>query len=242
VDGVYRQTERGGVAARSFLAEAADVASGEGCTLTLRARKLGGAEGFAVGIGTPGDFYQWSLGGWRNRSLTLQRADDGCVHDLTDPVPGPIEPGRWYDVRIEWRGSRIRCFLDGELIHDLDDVRAPAETFAVSAVRESGSGDVIVKVVNATPARVATRIEPSGPGAGPFGSAVTTTLAAEASGPAGPADQADPACLAAGEPFAPAPVTPEERHLPAGEAFDCELPPYSFTVLRTTAAAASRAR
>jgi alpha-L-arabinofuranosidase len=229
VDGVYRQTQRDGVAARSFLA---DVADADGGALTLQARKLGGAEGFAVGVGTPGDFYQWSLGGWRNRSLTLQRGDDGCVHDLTDPVPGPIEPGRWYDIRIEWRGNRIRCFLDGELIHDLDDVRAPAETFAVSAVRESGSGDVIVKVVNATPTRVTTRIEPSGPGAGPFGPAVTTTLAA---------DPADPAGVAAGEPFAPAPVTPEERHLPAGEAFDCELPPYSFTVLRATAAAASRA-
>ena len=34
-------------------------------------------------------------------------------------VPGSIETGRWYDIRIEVKGANIKCFLDGKLIHDL---------------------------------------------------------------------------------------------------------------------------
>ena len=33
-------------------------------------------------------------------------------------VPGRIETGRWYDIRIELAGEKIKCYLDGKLIQD----------------------------------------------------------------------------------------------------------------------------
>ena len=34
-------------------------------------------------------------------------------------MPGSIETGRWYDIRIELTGKNIKCYLDGKLIHDV---------------------------------------------------------------------------------------------------------------------------
>ena len=62
------------------------------------------------------------------------------------PVRGQIESDRWYDIKIELAGNRIRCFLDRELIHDA--VSTPPETFFVNAGREEASGELIVKAIN----------------------------------------------------------------------------------------------
>jgi alpha-L-arabinofuranosidase len=43
-------------------------------------------------------------------------------------------------------GNRIRCFLDGELIHDA--VSTPPEKFFVNAGRDDNSGELIVKAIN----------------------------------------------------------------------------------------------
>ncbi|MFE2431453.1 alpha-L-arabinofuranosidase C-terminal domain-containing protein [Streptomyces sp. NPDC059373] len=211
--GVLRQTGDD-PEALSVLASAAPAGD---CVVTLRARRTGGAEGFVIGFGrtAEGDHYQWNLGGWRNRSLTLQRSDDGFLHDLADPVPHPMETGRWYDVRVELSGSRVRCLLDGRPVHDLEDVRHEPERFAVSSVRDSRTGDVIVKVANTTPSAVTTTVDLHD--AGPPLRVTATVLAAA------PGD---------GEPFAPAPAEPHTVTLSPSGPVEHELPPYSFTVIR----------
>ncbi len=62
------------------------------------------------------------------------------------PVRGRIESDRWYDIKIELAGNRIRCFLDGELIHDATST--PPEKFFVNAGRDEASGELIVKAIN----------------------------------------------------------------------------------------------
>ena len=60
--------------------------------------------------------------------------------------PGSIETGRWYDIRIELKGSAVKCYLDGKLIHD---VSSPGiKSLYASASRDQKRGEVILKVVN----------------------------------------------------------------------------------------------
>ena len=62
------------------------------------------------------------------------------------PVRGHIENDRWYEIRIALNGSRVRCYLDGELIHD---ATAPAsQKFFAVAGRDDDTGDILLKAIN----------------------------------------------------------------------------------------------
>jgi alpha-L-arabinofuranosidase len=136
-DGAYRQN-RTGFGMSYFGAE-----DWSNYTLTLKARKLSGNEGFLIVFGRQdGDRYWWNLGGWNNgqHGIELNQTPVGR------PVRGRIESDRWYDVKIALAGNRIRCYLDGELIHDV--TATPPEKFFVNAGRDEGSGALIVKAIN----------------------------------------------------------------------------------------------
>lgn len=210
-DGRIRQTAHG-TDARLVLTAAVD---GPSYAFSVRARKNGGGQGFTIGFArtSPGNWYQWSVGDWLNRGMRLQRVDDGVLHDLNDSVDGPVETGRWYDLRVEVDGRRIRCYRDGELIHDLEDDPAPPEVFAVSAVRDSSAGDVIVKIANSTSEPVTVHLRLTG-------TEVVTGF--ERTALAAPPH--------ATSMFGTAPASPVEDRLPGPV---CDIPPHSFTVLRT---------
>lgn len=212
--GRIRQTAAGGDA-RLLLPDAVDGAS---YAFSLRARKTDGAEGFVLGFAgtSPGKRCQWTLGGWANRSTWLQRVDDDVPDDLTERVPMGIETGRWYDLRIEVDGRRIRCYRDGELVHDVEDVRPDPEVLAVSAVRDSAAGDVIVKIANSTPEAVPVRLRLAGMDGDAVFARTTLTVAPDATSR-----------------FGPAPAAPVDDQLTG---MSCDIPPHSFTVLRTRAA------
>jgi len=116
VDGAYRQSARGenlrSVLALPELNEATDY------TVQLKARKISGSEGFLILFHVTDDDFSWlNLGGWNNtgHGIKHNRAAVG------GRVPGKIETGRWYDIRIELTGPRIKCFLDDERVLDVND-------------------------------------------------------------------------------------------------------------------------
>lgn len=76
---------------------------------------------------TDGDWYWWNIGGWNNTRHAIEKAAGGAKTILGAEVPGHVETGRWYDVRIELPGPRIRRHLDGKLIHDVEDRGAVPE-------------------------------------------------------------------------------------------------------------------
>jgi alpha-L-arabinofuranosidase len=117
-------------------------------TYSLKARKLGGAEGFLILFGVQKDSGNnwWNLGGWGNRQHGIERGG------IVTQTPGEIETGRWYDIRIEHKGANIKCYLDGKLIHDVNSPGVKA--LHASASRVNASGEVILKVVNAAAAPV----------------------------------------------------------------------------------------
>ncbi len=83
-------------------------------TLTLQARKISGNEGFLILFGVPDQNTQswWNIGGWGNTRHAIHAP--GVVEQQ---VPGNIETGRWYDIKVELSGNTIRAYLDNQLIH-----------------------------------------------------------------------------------------------------------------------------
>jgi alpha-L-arabinofuranosidase len=119
---------------------------------SLKARKLGGAEGFLIlfhvqDAATPS---WWNLGGWGNTHHGIE------MGGIVTQEAGSIETGRWYDIRIELKGTNIKCYLDGKLIHD---VGTPSyKSLFAAASRDNASGEVILKVVNVSESALATQI------------------------------------------------------------------------------------
>lgn len=113
-------------------------------TYSLKARKLGGAEGFLIlfRVGKDNAKSWWNLGGWGNRQHGIE------LEGIVTQVPGEIKAGRWYDIRIELKGANIKCYLDGKLIHDVSSPGVKA--IYASASRVNASGEVLLKVVNAS--------------------------------------------------------------------------------------------
>ena len=140
VEGAYRQEEP--AIAWSFLPEL----GGADFTVSLRARKLSGLEGFIIPVGVAdGRRVQWNVGGWGNTRHAVQVAD--AV--LGEQVRGAIETGRWYTIRIEVRDRTVRGFLDGHLVQERTLPRID-KVLAIGG-RDGRTGDIIIKVVNSAP-------------------------------------------------------------------------------------------
>ena len=145
VDGAYRQAGEG-TDRRSVLV-APQLKDLQDYTLRLKARKISGAEGFIVMFRVTGENnYWWNIGGWHNREHGIEKNVNGAHIDMGSHVPGHIETGKWYDIRVEAEDNRVRCYLDDKLVFNFEDKGLP--TLAATAGRVDKTGEVIVKVVN----------------------------------------------------------------------------------------------
>ncbi len=119
-------------------------------TYTLKARKLGGQEGFLVIFGADHDNQKswWNLGGWGNKRHGLEVPGIDAEEARAD---GSIETGRWYDIKIELAGGAVKCYLDGRLIHHVK--AKPVKSLYASTTLSPDGKEVILKAVNvaATP-------------------------------------------------------------------------------------------
>ena len=194
---------------------------GSNYTITLRARKTGGTEGFLIGFRAlnAANYFWWNIGGWGNTRDVVEKNVNGARSIVSDDQAGRVELNRWYDIRIEVTGERIRCFLNGELKHDFTDAGfAEATHFAFSSVRNTKSGEVILKLVNGDAAPKPLRIELTG------GNQLSTS--------------ATQIVLANHDPnvandFENSPtVIPVTGKIAIGNTFDYEAPPHSLTILR----------
>ncbi len=183
-------------------------------TLTLKARKISGPEGFLVVFGRKDQSkFWWNLGGWGNTQHAIELNQSPVGRN----VRGRIETDRWYDVKVELTGNRIRCYLDGTMIHD---ATAPAtEHFYATAGRDEPSGDLIVKAINTAAEPVVARMILQGlDSVKP--EATVTILTSENLSDNNSLDE-------------PTRVTPAERRVNAAAAgFTHEFPARSLTVLR----------
>ncbi len=185
-------------------------------TLSLKARKIAGAEGFLIIFRSrhPDTKTWWNLGGWGN----VRHAIEGPDGIIGEPVPGRIETGRWYDIRIEVAGPSIRCYLDGQRIHDAHAGGELRSLYAVAGRVES-TGEIIIKAVNAADHPLDTRFDLRGVTGKPRPAQVTVLTSAD-SGDENSLDQ-------------PTKVAPRQQTLDIpGPAFRHRLPAHSVNVLR----------
>jgi alpha-L-arabinofuranosidase len=136
-------------------------------TLTLKARKLGGQEGFLILFHSPNldDPTWWNIGGWNNTSHAIQESQFPETH-----VEGSIENDRWYDIRVELAGGSVKAYLDDKLIHAAEAATA-YQLYAAAGVDEA-AGELVVELVNPTDRPCDTKMELTG-----FGSATTDATA-----------------------------------------------------------------
>jgi alpha-L-arabinofuranosidase len=112
--------------------------------MEVKARKIAGREGFLIMFHIKGDEDRtwWNLGGWNNTRNAVE------LRGTQDSKDGQIETGRWYDIRLEVRGPSVKCYLDGELVHDIKNALSATDAVYASATRDEATGEVILKVVN----------------------------------------------------------------------------------------------
>ena len=209
-DGTLHQS-----AEREFIRALAGDQSWTDYTLTLKARKISGREGFLIlfHIANDDDRFWWNLGGWGN-------TQDAVEYGATlDGKPGYIETGRWYDIRVEVRGNHVKCYLDGKLVHDIDyQTGGEIKALYTSASQDNQTGDVIVKVVNASANPVTTELDLNG--ANLAGTASAILLTSEEPTDENSLDQ-------------PTKVSPKTENLNfTGSSLIYAFPGNSFTILR----------
>jgi alpha-L-arabinofuranosidase len=209
-DGAYRQSNE--AVSWSYFGDA----NWKNVTVTVKARKLQGAEGFLVAVGsTDNRRIEWNAGGFGNHRFTVQANDTVIGNDSR----GSVETGRWYDLRIEVKDRTLRCFLDGELKNDVTIPRV--DTVLAIAGRDENSGDIVVKMVNsgAEPAALDFNVD----GVAHIGDTGTMTVLTSTN----PTDENS---------FEqPAKIAPVSGAITGtGPHFKRELPPYSLSILRLT--------
>jgi alpha-L-arabinofuranosidase len=215
-DGVIRQTDRGATARAHF----GDFAWKDG-TLSLKARKTAwrGGLGVIVRNGPGGSYLQWNLGAGNPEQHSFQAHLASHSEDDTtvERKAGSITPSQWYDLKIEFNGSKVRCYLDGALVHDLDIPPPNLPRLFATASHDNSSGQVILKVVNPTGQN--TEVDLNLAGVAGLNSATAIVLQGN------PEDE-----NSIGEPRKVAPMTTTlDVTQPR---FEHSFPPYSLSVLR----------
>jgi alpha-L-arabinofuranosidase len=183
-------------------------------TYSLKARKLGGAEGFLVLFAVQDENAKswWNIGGWGNSRHALEM---GGI--IGNDVNGRIETGRWYDIRVELKGRSIKCYLDDELIHNA--TVPTVKSLYASASRDQRRGEVVLKVVNVSGDKVLADVKLGGV-AEVADTATVLVLTSEQATDENTLEQ----------PTRVVPVATTVR--PSGPSFRHPFPPNSLTVLR----------
>jgi alpha-L-arabinofuranosidase len=154
-NGAYAQSD---AAAQDTLVKAGAITATD-YDLTLKATKQSGAEGFliAFGVQETNELYWWNIGGWNNTQGAIQKGEGGSK-EVIFAKPQSIEADHTYDVRIEVRGTRMTMFLDGQEWGSYDDNQV-VEPFAQVVTQDDGTGEMIVKVVNAQDTPAVTKLD-----------------------------------------------------------------------------------
>ena len=189
-------------------------------TFTCKARKLAGDEGFLILFRVRDDknFCWWNVGGWGNSRHNIEESINGSKTTLADDVPGQIDAGRWYSLRVDVTGDRVRCYLDDKLVHDALLTPHTPDVHVI-ATRQDASGDILLKVVNMAGEAQDTRINvQNAPGLLPSARALTLTSPL-------PTDENSFA--------APTKIAPQSAYVGnIGPQFTYRFPAYSVTILR----------
>lgn len=116
-------------------------------TVTVKARKKSGEEGFLVLAGAKDkeNYYVWNLGGWKNQFTAVQRVSALVGYEVTSMDDVKIEDNVWYDLSVKVEDKTITCYLDGKEIHQVYDELDYKDINQTVAIK---GDDIIIKTVN----------------------------------------------------------------------------------------------
>lgn len=187
------------------------------CSISVKARKKSGDEGFILYFGMQGETgYVLNIGGWGNQTTAFQRMVGADMPQIPNNIAQQVETGRWYDIRIDIHGDSFTYSLDGKRM--LEARIEQSWQYVVSGYDET-TGEEVIKFVNATEKPFTAGIELAGAeSVGRTGKAIVLTSG----------DPSDENSL-----DNPEKVVPEERvYKGFSERFTYTFDPWSFTVLR----------
>ncbi len=121
-------------------------------TLTFKATKLGGGEGFIIpfAVKNSQNFFHWNIGGWGNTISALEFCESGGDRGLkSGQLPGTVKkftvrPNHEYEIKIVLNGYNIKGYIDNELMFDFD----AASFRSIYSVIGEDENDIIIKLVN----------------------------------------------------------------------------------------------
>ncbi|MBR5535215.1 MAG: family 43 glycosylhydrolase [Clostridia bacterium] len=153
--GVVSQTDAGVNGAFAF-----NKTNCENYTLTLKARKTSGNEGFLIPVHyvDENNYIFWNIAGWTNTSHAVQRVVNGSKSTITENITGSVESNVWYDIEITIENNWMSCYLNGELIHKVNITYTEGPVYSTVSVDEA-SEDVIVKLVNSSSERALVNVD-----------------------------------------------------------------------------------
>jgi alpha-L-arabinofuranosidase len=142
-------SETGGVISQKGSDKPATIMAGDPSwsdyTVSLKARKTGGNEGFLIMFRVDEDQKSWwNVGGWTNTAHAFE-----LPGYQSKQVPGTVEINRWYDIKVEVKGAEIRAFLDGRLVQQ---VKRPVrqKVYAVAGMNRA-KNEMILHMTNPQP-------------------------------------------------------------------------------------------
>lgn len=187
------------------------------CSISVKARKKSGDEGFILYFGMQGETgYVLNIGGWGNQTTAFQRMVGADMPQIPNNIAQQVETGRWYDIRIDIHGDSFTYSLDGKRM--LEARIEQSRQYVVSGYDET-TGEAVIKFVNATEKPFTAGIELAGAeSVGRTGKAIVLTSG----------DPSDENSL-----DNPGKVVPKERvYKGFSDRFTYTFDPWSFTVLR----------
>jgi alpha-L-arabinofuranosidase len=197
-------------------------------TISLRARKVSGSEGFLILFNWTDDnnWTWWNVGGWGNTKDGIEQNVAGSKTTLASVSQTAIANNVWYDLRIVLSGSRMQCYLGtnaAQVATNLvQDVYYPGGLLASTTFARNGQ-QILIKAVNPYSVPVAANINLVGVSS----LAATGTVVQLTS--ASPSDQNSFAT--------PTYVSPVTNHISGVTTnFTLNLPAYSLSVIKLAGA------
>ena len=152
-NGMYQQTAQINNCYTTYLSNSST--NWANYTLSLQARKTGGAEGFLIlfNVLDNNNWTWWNIGGWGNTLDGIEQMVGGSKTTYNQ-VSQIITADNWYFIRIVVTGTRAQCYLGTNSVQAatnlVQDVTLPASTSGLlaSSTYSRATGQVIVKAVN----------------------------------------------------------------------------------------------
>lgn len=140
-------------------------------TLTVKARKTSGQEGFQVGVWAEDEnnYTRINIGGWANTLAKVQTIADGASITASNYAEGNISGNAtvkdnvWQEVKVVVTNGRIEGYLEGELVCAYNVPTQYGPVYASSVYDEENS-EVIVKIVNTAESNVKVDVNVNGIG------------------------------------------------------------------------------